>query len=84
MKRSITTGGTRSSSTDLDLRQPHRTAVEQGRAALHEQGFGVLTAIDLEATVKEKVTSIAHETKHRPEKARATLRSFNGSTRGAV
>jgi uncharacterized protein (DUF302 family) len=47
--------GMRSTSIDLDLHMRFETAVEQVRAALKEQGFGVLTEIDVQATMKEKL-----------------------------
>jgi len=34
---------------------PYRDAVEKTRAALQEQGFGVLTEIDVQKTMKEKL-----------------------------
>jgi uncharacterized protein (DUF302 family) len=37
------------------LNQPYATAVDSVRAALGDQGFGVLTEIDLRATLKEKL-----------------------------
>lgn len=47
--------GMQSTSIDLDLHVRFETAVEQVRAALKEQGFGVLTEIDVQATMKEKL-----------------------------
>ena len=37
------------------LNQPYAIAVEAVRAALGDQGFGVLTEIDLKATLKDKL-----------------------------
>lgn len=37
------------------LNQPYETAVNAVRAALGDQGFGVLTEIDLKAALKEKL-----------------------------
>jgi uncharacterized protein (DUF302 family) len=34
---------------------PYATAVERVKAALKEQGFGVLTEIDVRATLKQKL-----------------------------
>jgi len=41
------------SSITLDL--PHALVVDEVRAALKEQGFGVLTEIDVQATLREKL-----------------------------
>jgi uncharacterized protein (DUF302 family) len=38
---------------DLDL--PYEQAVERATAALQEQGFGVLTTIDVQKTLKQKL-----------------------------
>jgi uncharacterized protein (DUF302 family) len=37
------------------LDRPHATVVEDVRAALGDQGFGVLTEIDVQATMREKL-----------------------------
>ena len=46
-------------STDLGLRVtlavPYEEAIEQATAALKEEGFGVLTEIDVKATLKKKL-----------------------------
>ena len=39
----------------LDLSAPYARAIEDVTAALKEQGFGVLTTIDVKATLKEKL-----------------------------
>lgn len=39
----------------LDLRRPYDRAVEDVRAALSEQGFGILSEIDLKEKLKEKL-----------------------------
>lgn len=41
--------------TEVMLDAPYEQAVEQVTAALKEQGFGVLTRIDVQATFKEKL-----------------------------
>ncbi len=41
--------------TRLDL--PYEEAVEKTRAALSEEGFGVLTEIDVKATLKKKLNA---------------------------
>ena len=41
--------------TRLDL--PYEKAVERTRAALKEEGFGVLTEIDVKATLKKKLNA---------------------------
>jgi uncharacterized protein (DUF302 family) len=37
------------------VRAPHAEAVEKAREALGEQGFGVLTEIDIQSTLKQKL-----------------------------
>jgi uncharacterized protein (DUF302 family) len=39
----------------VELSVPYETAVEQVTAALKEQGFGVLTSIDVKATLKARL-----------------------------
>lgn len=39
----------------ITLRMPFEDAVEQARKALADQGFGVLTEIDMKATLKSKL-----------------------------
>lgn len=39
----------------LELRLSHEQAIERVTAALKEQGFGILTSIDVKATLKEKL-----------------------------
>ncbi|HTJ72478.1 MAG TPA: DUF302 domain-containing protein [Actinospica sp.] len=41
--------------TAITLDRPYANVVEQVRAALKEQGFGVLTEIDVQATMREKL-----------------------------
>ena len=41
----------------LHLEAPFAEAVEQTRAALKEQGFGILTEIDVQQTLKEKLAA---------------------------
>lgn len=41
--------------TALVLDRPHDLVLEQVRAALKDQGFGVLTEIDVQATMREKL-----------------------------
>ena len=43
-------------SVTLDL--PYEKAVAEVRAALKEQGFGVLTEIDVQATMREKLDAL--------------------------
>lgn len=39
----------------VDLNVPYETAMEKATAALKEQGFGVLTTIDVKQTLKQKL-----------------------------
>jgi uncharacterized protein (DUF302 family) len=39
----------------VDLNQPYEQALERATAALKEQGFGVLTTIDVQQTLKQKL-----------------------------
>lgn len=39
----------------VELDVPYEKAIEQATAALKEQGFGVLTEIDIKAALKEKI-----------------------------
>jgi uncharacterized protein (DUF302 family) len=41
--------------TSVTVDRPHAAVVEQVRAALSEQGFGVLTEIDVQATLRAKL-----------------------------
>ena len=40
---------------EIVLDAPYRTAIERAEAALKDEGFGVLTSIDVKATLKEKI-----------------------------
>jgi uncharacterized protein (DUF302 family) len=40
---------------EVHIAQPYETALERAIAALKEEGFGVLTRIDVQATFKEKL-----------------------------
>lgn len=55
MSESETIASTRSVSFGLDLPLPHNEALERVTSALKEQGFGVLTEIDVKATMKQKL-----------------------------
>jgi uncharacterized protein (DUF302 family) len=48
-------GSTMKLALDTTLRTPFADAVEQTRDALAAQGFGILTEIDVKATLKEKL-----------------------------
>ena len=39
----------------LQLESPYETALEQTRAALKAEGFGVITEVDIKAALKEKI-----------------------------
>jgi uncharacterized protein (DUF302 family) len=39
----------------IRLDEPYEAAIEKATAALKEQGFGVLTSIDVKATLKQKL-----------------------------
>lgn len=39
----------------VELDVPYEEAIEQATAALKEQGFGILTEIDIKAALKEKI-----------------------------
>lgn len=39
----------------IQLGSPYETALEQTRAALKAEGFGVITEVDIKATLKEKI-----------------------------
>ena len=41
--------------TAITVDRPQSAVVEEVRAALEEQGFGVLTEIDVQATLREKL-----------------------------
>jgi uncharacterized protein (DUF302 family) len=41
--------------TSITVDRPHAGVVEQVRAALAEQGFGILTEIDVQATLRAKL-----------------------------
>jgi len=46
---------TRAYGFGVSVRLPHHDAVERARAALKQQGFGVLTEIDIKQTLKDKL-----------------------------
>lgn len=40
---------------EIPLEAPYHTAIERAEAALKDEGFGVLTTIDVKTTLKEKI-----------------------------